>query len=162
MIAVVMYFVAVVYPWLAAKKDYIQIELNGSYDSLKKAFHNVNVLIRALVFGSVGFLGSFAMYDLTLKAFVFVLFYGILSVFSFWFVFDTRLNKLRGRELGYIGLNAKTDNIMLSIYPNKTTNQAAKIQRLSLWVKILLFVLSNVLFWGYLVLNPLIFQFNAK
>lgn len=91
----------VVYPLLAAKKDYFQIEANGSWNSLKDSFHHINVWLRVLMFGSVGVL---AFKNLFLLAA-----YGLVSVAVFWVLFDRRLNKYRGLPLAYVGQTADLD-----------------------------------------------------
>jgi hypothetical protein len=112
---------AIVYPWLAAKKDAMQIIANGSLDSLKADWHRVNVWIRITAFGCLG-LAADVQHPLVGLA------YFILAAAIFWLLFDYRLNILRGLEPGYIGANADADRLIkwLAMRFNYTLEEAGR------------------------------------
>lgn len=89
---------------LAARKDNIQVEANGSLDNLKVSWHTVNAAIRVLVFGGygvgyvlLGWLAGDLVLGLALAAA-----YEVLAAAGFWVWFDRRLNGYRGKELVYV------------------------------------------------------------
>lgn len=116
---------AVVYPWLAAKKDAIQIEVNGSFDSLKAEWHKVNVWIRVAAFGCIGVSGNT---ELGLQGLAVAFGYFSFAAAIFWLLFDYRLNTLRGLEPGYVGANADADALIkwLAMRLNYTMEEAGK------------------------------------
>jgi hypothetical protein len=109
---------ALSYPYLAAKKDAIQIEANGSFDSLKKVWHSVNVLIRVAAFGSLGIAADAPvswLLGFQLQGAAVLLAYYLFSAAIFWLLFDYRLNTLRGLEPGYVGQNADADKLIMLV-----------------------------------------------
>lgn len=106
------------YPLLAAIKDFIQIESNGKFDSLKERFHAVNVWIRVLVFVSIGLAVDVPIIILSgayIKGAVAFVSYELLTACLFWNLFDERLNSLRNLPKGYVGQNAWIDQYMIKI-----------------------------------------------
>lgn len=104
--------VSFILPFLMAKDDAIEIELNGSFDSLQKRWHKVSVETRILIFGSLSTVSLMPavvdghIFEALALAFAF----GLFSTALHWFVFDRKLNKLRGLDPDYVGKNAETDN----------------------------------------------------
>jgi hypothetical protein len=95
---------AAAYPIFAAKKDHIQIEANGSFDSLKSDWHKINVYIRVLIFGVAAALPVQSVPTLVVS-----LAYLLFSSALHWLIFDYVLNKLRGLDPWYQGQNAESD-----------------------------------------------------
>lgn len=96
---------AVVYPLLAAQKDFIQIDANGSIDSLKADWHRINVWIRVAAFGCLAVAANTEHWWVAPAYFA-------LSAAIFWLLFDYRLNILRGLEPGYVGNNSDADRLI--------------------------------------------------
>lgn len=103
---------------LAARKDNIQVQENGSLDTLKADWHLVNAAIRVLVFTALaigyvllGWLAGNIWLGLLLAAS-----YEVVAAAAFWVWFDRKLNKARGKDLVYISREpdaAYTDRLII-------------------------------------------------
>lgn len=132
-------------PQLLAEEDHIQIDLNGSIDSLKERWHRINGYVRALIFipiillsGLPGMMlaGGWLAYVL---GFLVMLFGGALNLSYHWIVFDYHLNHLR-RLVDYIGKNAKTDRFLVKHPKAKTT--AIFVSSAAYLIAVILFLIS--------------------
>jgi hypothetical protein len=85
----------VLYVPLAAQRDDIATDLNGSLDTLKKKFHGLGAKIRTLVFGVVGVL---AYYPIPAA----IVAYFVLSAAYFWCLFDPKLNIADHKPRNYV------------------------------------------------------------
>jgi hypothetical protein len=133
---------AVAYPWLAAKKDAMQIIANNSLDSLKADWHRVNVWIRVTAFGCMGVAAD--VQHLTFPYLALAFGYFCFAAGIFWLLFDYRLNTLRGLEPGYVGANADADALIkwLAMRFNYTMEEAGKR------IKWAAFVVTSFMYFG--------------
>lgn len=107
--------VAFILPYLMAKDDAIEIELNGSFDSLKANWHQVSAIMRFTIFtalGTLSLLPAALILDLWIQAFTAFVSYGFLAISLHWYIFDRKLNQLRGLNTDYIGINAEIDKLI--------------------------------------------------
>lgn len=116
--------VSIYAPFILAKKDAIQIELNGSLDTLKKDWHRVNGLIRFLMFAPAALFAVLPAAIFGGRPFLAILLFIsslLMNIALHWILFDRELNRLRKKPVDYIGENADSDH-----YLKKNPN--AKVQ----------------------------------
>lgn len=112
------------YPYVLAAKDAIQIEMNGRFDSLKKQWHRLNVVIRIMNFAPLQLLAVLPLALIEGMYWRAVFIYVALIILAnawHWFKFDQTLNQLRGLVDLYIGKNADSD-LFLKKHPNAKRN----------------------------------------
>lgn len=122
------------YPYILAAKDAIQIEMNGSFDTLKKRWHRLNVIIRILNFAPLQLLAVLPLALIEGMYWRAALVYGAMMFLSnawHWLAFDKTLNQLRGLGALYIGNNAESD-LFLKKHPN--AKRTALIAGVSLYI----------------------------
>lgn len=104
--------VAFILPSFLAKDDAIEIELNGSLNTLGKKWHFNSATTRAIVFAALiitSLLPAVVMAGIWFESLLVALAYALVSVSWHWFVFDRKLNKLRGLDVEYVGENSEAD-----------------------------------------------------
>ena len=85
----------VIYTLLAAKRDDVATDLNGSLDTLKNRFHALGAIIRVAVFGVVGIIAYYPIWPAIFAYFV-------LAAAFFWCLFDRQLNIADGKPRQYV------------------------------------------------------------
>lgn len=107
--------VAFALPVLMAEDDAIEIELNGSIDSLAKYWHKTSSVTRAIVIGSLGvasLLPAALMGGYWFESGSMLFAYGLLAIALHWVIFDLKLNRLRGLADDYNGKTADLDQYL--------------------------------------------------